>query len=84
MIKYLRDRAKIVESKQTETPRWGMAADGYTLRGGAPTSRMIRLEGEKRFRRLMVICFSNSGSCFVRIKGEMLFVDEFDLPVIVG
>jgi hypothetical protein len=50
MVKYLEQ--KIVEVRQTETPRWGMTSEGYTCRGGAPTSRLIRLEGEKRMRRL--------------------------------
>ena len=42
----------IEETRRTETPHYGMAADGYTLRSGAPTSRMVRLSGEKRWRRL--------------------------------
>ncbi len=72
---------KIAESKRTaETPRYGMARDGYTLRSGAPTSTLIRLEGEKRWRRVMVWCFSNSGTCFVRIKGESLIVREYEIP----
>ena len=38
----------IVAAKRTETPRWGMTADGYTKRSGAPTSIMVRLESETR------------------------------------
>jgi hypothetical protein len=61
---------KIAEKRQTDnTPRYGMARDGYTLRSGAPTSYMIRLEGEKRWRRVMIWQFSNAGTCFVRING---------------
>jgi len=77
-VKYL--EAKIVEKKQTKTPHWGMTADGYTLRGGAPTSWMIRLDGEKKFRRLMIWQFSNAGTCFVKIKGECLVVRDYDMP----
>ena len=77
MRKYLEQ--KIVEVRRTETPRWGMTREGYTCRGGAPTSRLIRLEGEKRMRRLMVWCFSNVGTLFVRVRGEVLVVREYDL-----
>lgn len=59
----------IVETRATEAPRYGMARSGYTLRSGAPTHLLVRLEGEKRFRRLMVWQFSNAGTCFVRVKG---------------
>ena len=78
MVKYLQTR--IVETKRTETPRYGMCVSGYTRRSGAPTSLMIRLEGEKRFRRLMVLQFSNAGSCFVRVNGQVLFVNDYMLP----
>lgn len=81
MVKYLRETGRqIVEMRQTETPRWGMTVDGYTYRNGGPTSRLVRLDGEKRWRRLMVLCFSNVGSLFLKIGGERLYVDEFDLP----
>jgi hypothetical protein len=73
----------IAEAKRSETtPRYGMTADGYTKRSGAPSSIMIRLEGEKVWRRLMVWQFSNAGTCFVRIKGQALIVNEYDLPQI--
>lgn len=71
---------RIVERYQTYTPRYGLTADGYTRRSGASTSWMIRLEGETRFRRLMIWCFSNAGTCFVRVKGRALIVHEHDLP----
>lgn len=77
-VKYL--ETKIVEKKQTETPRYGMDAFGYTLRSGAPTSYMIKLEGEKRFRRLMCWQFSNCGTLFVRIKKQEFVVHEYDIP----
>lgn len=79
MVQYL--QAKIVESKISPPPQGaGMTRDGYTVRRGAPTSLKIRLEGEKRWRRLMVWQFSNAGTVFVRIKGESLIVNEFDIP----
>jgi hypothetical protein len=78
MVEYL--KTPIVESRRTETPRYGIAADGYTLRSGAPTSLMVRLDGETRFRRLMVWQFSNAGTAFVRIKGTPYVVNEYDIP----
>jgi hypothetical protein len=74
-------KTPIVGMKITETPHYGMTADGYTKRSGAPTSRLIRLEGEKRWRRLMCWQFSNAGTCFIRIKGETLIVADSDLPL---
>lgn len=72
MVEYL--TAEIAETKRTETPRYGYTADGYTSRKGAPTSRMIRLAGEKRWRRVMVWQFSNAGTAFVRINGKPLVI----------
>ena len=77
-VQYL--QTPIVAIKQTNTPRYGMAADGYTLRSGAPTSRMIRLQGESRWRRLMVWQFSNCGTLFVRVAGSPLVVHDYDIP----
>lgn len=71
---------KIEAARRTRTPPWGMTVDGYTKRSGAPTSYMIRLEGETRWRRLMVWQFSNNGTLFVRIKGESVIVNEYDIP----
>jgi hypothetical protein len=79
MSKYL--EAKIAEKRISDpAPGSGMTASGYTKCSGAPTSWMIRLEGEKRWRRLMVWCFSNCGTLFVKVNGECLIVRETDLP----
>lgn len=76
MVNYLTQ--KIAEVKETDVPRYGIAADGYTVRSGAPLPQMVRLEGEKTWRRLMIWQFSNIGTCFVRIKGVEYVVR--DLP----
>jgi hypothetical protein len=41
------------------------------------TSRtVVRFEGEKRWRRVYVVCFSNSGTAYVETKaGSILVVD---------
>ena len=71
---------KIVEKKSTKTPRYGLTRDGYTLRSGAPTHLMIKLEGEKIWRRLMCWQFSNCGTLFVKIKGEYFTISDWDIP----
>lgn len=71
---------KIAEVRTTERPSYGLAVDGYTGLAGAPTSKLVRLEGEKRWRRLMVWQFSNAGTLFLRIKGKNVVVRECDLP----
>lgn len=79
MVEYL--ETKIADSKRDyPTPGTGMAVDGYTKRSGAPSSLMIRLDGEKRWRRLMIWQFSNAGTSFVRIKGKPLVVRGHDIP----
>lgn len=78
MSDYLKTR--IVEKRQTETPRYGVTALGYSKRSGAPTSYLIRLDGEKIWRRLMCWQFSNAGTLFVRINGRPHIVNEYDLP----
>ena len=71
----------IVEVRIDPPPRGsGMTREGYTKRSGAPTSRMIRLQGEKRWRRLMIWQFSNLGTLFVNIDGKPHVVREEDLP----
>lgn len=67
----------IAEAKRVDIdPRRYMTAGGYTKQAGAPTSVMIRLEGEKRWRRVMVWQFSNAGTAFVRIKGDAFIVRD--------
>lgn len=75
-VEYLTQAIRDVAA--TPTPRYGMAADGYTLRSGAPTGWLIRLAGEHpaRWRRVMVWQFSNAGTLFVRVKGAPLVIPE--------
>jgi len=71
---------KIVDAKCGPAPRYGMTRDGYTKRSGAPTGTMVKLEGEKRWRRVMVWQFSNAGTAFVRVKGKPYIVRDTDIP----
>ena len=70
-------RERVTAAKRTERPTWGMAADGYTLRSGAPTSILIQVGDSARWRRLMCWQFSNAGTLFVRIKGVEYIVDDY-------
>lgn len=58
-------------------PQYGMAADGYTKRSGATTDYYVRLVGEKRWRRVYVIQFSNAGSAYVRKDKLEWFLSDF-------
>jgi len=69
----------LAATRYTVRPRYGSTVDGYTVRSGAPTSLMIQLEGEKRWRRLMIWQFSNAGTLFVRIGGTPHIVPDFML-----
>jgi len=78
MVDYL--QKPIAESKHVAVDsRRGMTREGYTTRAGAPTSWMIRLQGEKIWRRVMVWQFSNAGTAFVRIGGKPYVIAEHDL-----
>lgn len=78
-VKYL--RKKIVASRRDRNPpRYGRCVDGYTVRRGAPTEMMVMLQGEKRWRRVMVWCFSNCSTLFLRIRGEEFVVQSHEIP----
>lgn len=79
-MQYLETPIVEVIDKPPANPYSGLTADGYTKRSGAPTSKMIRLQGENRFRRLMCWQFSNAGTLFVRIKGVCYIVRGYSLP----
>ena len=76
-MKYLEDSFKVTSVKRTYSPKYGMCSSGYTKRSGAPTSYMVRLDGSKRWRRVMCWQFSNVGTLFVRIGGEE-YIIRFD------
>lgn len=71
--------AKVVELKRAGDPRPRMTRDGYTKRAGSPTAMVVRLDGETRWRRVYVWCFSNAGTHFVRVKGECLIIPGYVL-----
>ena len=76
------NEGQIEDAKRTATPSYGRTVDGYTKRSGAPTGFMVRLKGERRWRRLMVWQFSNASTLFVRVGGDKCIVNEWDIPTL--
>lgn len=73
-IKY----ADVAASRVKGNPRPRLDQLGYTLRGGSPTTWQVQLRDENRWRRVYVICFSNSGSHFVKTKnGDLYLAGDF-------
>jgi hypothetical protein len=65
------DPALVTETRQTEEPTYGRNADGYG--GKLPTRHMIRYAG--RWRRVYVMCYSNSGTAYVVVNGANQVLD---------
>lgn len=50
----------------------GQGADGYGRK--ITTDICLKFAGEKRERRVYCCCFSNSGTCYVLVKGQPLYL----------
>lgn len=64
------------EKKQSMLP-WQRAglqqtASGYGKR--LTSSYMLRIQGERVWRRIYVVCYSNAGSAYVVIKGQTFYL----------
>lgn len=61
-----------------EKPLWwqlkGLQQTGTGYGGKLSTSKMIKING--RWHRIYVMCYSNSGSAYVLVKGEIIFIRE--------
>lgn len=66
--------AKVVCLKRAGEPKPRMTRLGYTVRAGSPTCFMVQLDGETIWRRVYVLCFSNTCTHFVRVRGKNLIV----------
>lgn len=60
------DTARIAATKQTCVPCSGTTRTGYGPK--LATGWMLLLDG-KRWHRMYIMCWSNSGTAYVRIKG---------------
>ncbi len=57
-----------------------MTVDGYTKKIGAPTNKMVKIEGSNRWYRVMQYCASNSGTLFIKTKDNpFLVVQSWDV-----
>ena len=57
-----------------------MTAAGYTKQGGCPTDIMVQIEGSNRWYRVYMFCNSNSGTMFIKTKGNAFsIVNDYDL-----
>lgn len=65
---------KIIEQKRTEIPRSGQTVSGYGSR--LATSRLVKLSDSPKWYRVYVICYSNSGSAYIRRNGKRVFINE--------
>jgi hypothetical protein len=65
------DPALVTGTRQTKEPTYGRNADGYG--GKLPTRHMIRYAG--RWRRVYVMCYSNSGTAYVVVNGANQVLD---------
>lgn len=63
-VQYLQ-RDEIIAARITEEPRYGRNVDGYGRK--IPTRYQVQLT-DKRWRRVFVCCYSNSGTAYVQTK----------------
>ena len=60
-----------------------MTVGGYTKKSGCPTDYKVKLEGETRWRRVYNYCISNSGTLYVKVKGEDIVVCGYEIKAII-
>ena len=57
-----------------------MTVEGYTRLSGAPTEYMVKLKGIRQvWRRVYVVCRSNSATYYVKVDGEWKVVNWWDI-----
>ena len=77
-IEYLPE-SEIKATRQTDAPRRGQTRSGYGNR--LPTTWEMQLS-DRRWRRVYVICHSNSGTAYVLVRGRPQYlVSTIDLHV---
>ena len=67
------DPTLVTDKRQTDQPTYGRNADGYG--GKIPTRHMLRYAG--KWRRVYVMCYSNSGTAYVIVKGAVTVLDTY-------
>ena len=62
---------------KTELLPWQKLGLSYTATGYGmkiPTTRMVRIPGDNRWRRVYCTIFSNIGTCWISVKGDRVIV----------
>lgn len=60
-----------------DRPLWWQSAGLYNGRSELPSSHVVRLQGEKRLRRVYVRILGNAGTAFVVVRGARYVVSDF-------
>jgi hypothetical protein len=78
-VKYLRDFFRVTGVKYDDNydKNQGRTAEGYTTNAGAPSRYMLEVNGS--WLRVYIWQISNSGTAFVRIRGQRYIVSDTDL-----
>jgi hypothetical protein len=65
-----------------DAPLWfhtrGLSETASGYGGRLRSTKMLRINGEKVWRRVYVMCYSNSGTAYVNVKGEKWIVRNID------
>lgn len=62
------------EWKRTKLPQQRLCRDGYTKRGGTPTDIVVRLAGEKIWRRVYTLCFGTGVTQIIYVRGDAMVI----------
>src|SRR4051812_48125869 len=71
-VNYLSDSFKVAETTRDDCKPYGQAPSGYGRKIATP--HKIKLAGEKRWRRVYAVCFSNAASHYVLINGSAYYI----------
>jgi len=82
-VEYLSKPILDTRISRPPNPRAGMTQYGYTSVKGSATHWMIVVDGRKTWRRVWVLCFSNSASHFININGDRFYLKESQMEQII-
>lgn len=69
-------KSRITSHKICDAPN-SFTLSGYG--GKIPTRHMVQIDGHKRWFRVYVMCYSNSGSAYIETKKEFLHIADYML-----
>jgi hypothetical protein len=71
------DYGNVTASRAGDAPNYGRNADGYGRK--IPTRWEVQLDGERRWRRVYCVIYSNSGSLYCVKGGANLYLHDTDI-----